>query len=87
MSSKNVRRIVNISVVFEKKGLNQKEVKMIQALCEILTIKKMKADHSSRTVSGIKCLRPIKHWDRGFQSTRVTDVCPHLFCVYIALSR
>jgi hypothetical protein len=26
------------------------------------------AGHSGRAVQGMKCLRPLEHWDRGFES-------------------
>jgi hypothetical protein len=29
---------------------------------------KFQADHSSRAVWGMKCLRSLEHWDRGFES-------------------
>jgi hypothetical protein len=41
------------------------------------------SDHSGRAVKDIKCLRPLEHWDHGFESTQGTDVCLCLFCVHV----
>jgi hypothetical protein len=30
-------------------------------------------------------LRPLEHWDRGFNPTPGTDVCARLFCVRAVL--
>jgi hypothetical protein len=38
-------------------------------------------DHSGRAVQGMKCLRTLEHWDRGFESMSA------LFCVCVVLYR
>jgi hypothetical protein len=45
----------------------------------------IKADHSGRAVLAMNCLRPFKHWNRGFESHLRHDVCVHLFCVCVVL--
>jgi hypothetical protein len=40
------------------------------------------ADHSGRAVSGMNCLRPLKYWDRGFEShLRHGCLCTFIPCV------
>jgi hypothetical protein len=36
------------------------------------------ADRSGRAVKGMNCLRPLKHWDRGFES-HLRYGCPFAF--------
>jgi hypothetical protein len=44
------------------------------------------ADHSGRAVGGINSLRPLEHWDRGFEShSRNRCLCVRLFCVCVIL--
>jgi hypothetical protein len=40
------------------------------------------ADHSGRAVYGMKCLRPLEHWHRGFES-HSRHGCLRLFCVCV----
>jgi hypothetical protein len=40
------------------------------------------ADLSDRAVYGMKCLRPLEHWDRGFESHSRHD-CPFWFRVRV----
>jgi hypothetical protein len=42
--------------------------------------------HSGPAVKGTKCLRLLKHWDRGFESHSRYG-CLHLFCVRVALCK
>jgi hypothetical protein len=37
------------------------------------------------SISGMNCLRPLEHWDRGLNPTRGMDVCVRLFCVCVVL--
>jgi hypothetical protein len=40
------------------------------------------ADQSGRAVEGMKCLRPLEHWDRGFEShSRHECLCTFILCV------
>jgi hypothetical protein len=45
------------------------------------------ADHSGREVKGMNCLRPLKHWDRGFESHSRHEClyCMRLFCACAVL--
>jgi hypothetical protein len=40
----------------------------IYQLINFIWSKQEFADHSGRAVYGMKCLRPLEHWDRGFES-------------------
>jgi hypothetical protein len=41
------------------------------------------ADHSVRALWGMKCLRPLKHWDRGFEShSKHGCLSTFLLCLY-----
>jgi hypothetical protein len=40
------------------------------------------ADHSGRTVWDMNCLRPLKHWDRGFEShSGHGSLCAFILCL------
>jgi hypothetical protein len=45
------------------------------------------ADHSGRAVLDMNCLRPLKHRDRGFESTWSIDICVRLFCLCSSVCR
>jgi hypothetical protein len=46
------------------------------------------ADHSGGKVWGVIYLRPLEHWNRGFESrSRYGCLCVRLFCVCIVLCR
>jgi hypothetical protein len=41
-------------------------------------------DHSGREVSGMNCLRPLKHWDRRVEShLRHGCLCAFILCLCI----
>jgi hypothetical protein len=47
---------------------------------------KKKADHGSRVVKGMNCLRSLGRWDRRFESySRYGCFCMRLFCVCVVL--
>jgi hypothetical protein len=37
-------------------------------LFNFISVIRWRADHSGRAVWGMKCLRPLEHWGRGFES-------------------
>jgi hypothetical protein len=40
------------------------------------------ADHSGRAVYGMKCLRPLEHWDWGFESHSMHG-CLFVFILFL----
>jgi hypothetical protein len=42
----------------------------------------VRAVHSGRAVCGMNFLRPLKHWDRGFES-HLRHGCPFAFIPYL----
>jgi hypothetical protein len=46
----------------------------------------MVTDYSSRAALGMKCFRPLKHWNRGFES-HSGRVCVCVYSVSVALCR
>jgi hypothetical protein len=48
----------------------------------------LSADHSGRAVWGMNCLRPLEHWDRGFEShSRHGCLCAFILCSCCPLCR
>jgi hypothetical protein len=46
------------------------------------------ADHSGRPVQGMKCLRPLKHWGREFESHwRHGCLCVFILCLCCPVCR
>jgi hypothetical protein len=47
------------------------------------------ADHSGRAVFGTKRLRPLEHWDRGYEPVQGMDVCMSTFflCLLVCNGR
>jgi hypothetical protein len=45
--------------------------------------KSVPADHSGCRVGGAYCLRPLEHWDRGFESHSGYGLCLRTVCLYV----
>jgi hypothetical protein len=46
----------------------QQHIHVLSFLCVYFQTNLLTADHSGRAVYGMKCLRPLEHWDRKFES-------------------
>jgi hypothetical protein len=44
-----------------------------------ITAHNKKIDHSDRAVKSMECLRPLEHWDRGFESHSGYGCMPEYF--------